>query len=134
MKKLLYLLAMVVAFNSCTDDFEEVNTNPYQISTESLKQDFNHVGAFYPSMLSQIFGNQVDHNLTNVSYAQHLAQPTPFTGNVNNTTYYIRWNGYWAREYNNIMAPAKQVIELAEADGYFMFAEWANLIKILSIS
>ncbi|RYC53113.1 SusD/RagB family nutrient-binding outer membrane lipoprotein [Flagellimonas olearia] len=134
MKKFLYLLTLVAAVSSCTDNFEDLNTNPYQISNESLQQDFNHVGAYYPSMLAQIFGNQVDHNLTNASYAQHLAQPTVFVQNVNNTTYYITWNGYWNRQYNNIMAPAKQVIDIAEADGYTMFAEWANLIRIISMS
>lgn len=134
MKKLIYLIVLVFAFSACTDNFEETNTNPYQISGESLKQDFNHVGAFYSSMLSQIFGNQVDHNLANVTFSQHLATPTPFTGGINNTTYYIRWNGYWAREYNNVMAPANQVIDIAEADGYTVFVEWANLIKIISMS
>lgn len=124
----------MVILGACTNDFEETNINPYQISGESLKQDFNHVGAFYPSMLNQIFGNQIDHNLTNVTFSQHLATPTPFTGGVNNTTYYIRWNEYWGREYNNVMAPAKQVIGIAEADGYDVFVEWANLIRIISMS
>ncbi|PKA99993.1 SusD/RagB-like outer membrane lipoprotein [Flavobacteriaceae bacterium MAR_2009_75] len=134
MKKYIYLSLLLIAVSACTDDFEETNTNPYEISTESLKQDFNHVGAFYPSMLSSLFGIQIDHNLAVTSFAQHLAQPTPFVGNVNNTTYYIRWNRLWDLQYQNIMAPAKQVIELAEADGYNIFAEWANLIKVISIS
>ncbi len=134
MKKYIYLAASVLLFGGCTENFEEINTNPYQISTESLKQDFNHVGSFFPAMLGQIFGNQVDHNLTNVTYSQHLATPTPFVGGVNNTTYYIRWNGYWGREYNSVMAPAKQVIEIAEKDGYKKFVEWANLIRIISMS
>ncbi|NJB70356.1 hypothetical protein GGR42_000818 [Saonia flava] len=134
MKKLIYLITVILALGACTDKFEETNTNPYEITGESLQQDFNHVGSFYPSMLGQLFGNQIDHNLINDTYAQHLATPTPFVGGVNNTTYYIRWNSYWAREYDNIMAPAKQVIEVAEADGYTMFVEWANLIKILSMS
>lgn len=134
MKSKICLLCATLAFVACTDNFEELNTNPYQISTESLKQDFNHVGSFYPAMLGQIFGNQVDHNLTNVTFSQHLATPTPFTGGVNNTTYYVRWNTYWGREYNNVMAPAKQVIELAQQDGYDMFVEWAKLIQIISMS
>lgn len=134
MKKYLYISLLLIAVSACTDDFEETNTNPYEISTESLKQDFNHVGAFYPSMLSSLFGIQIDHNLAVTSYAQHLAQPTPFVSNVNNTTYYITWNRLWDLQYDNIMAPAKQVIELAEADGYNIFVEWANLIRVLSIS
>ncbi|GGW31852.1 SusD/RagB family nutrient-binding outer membrane lipoprotein [Arenibacter certesii] len=134
MKKLIYLITMVFAISACTTDFEETNTNPYQLSGKSLQEDFNHVGAFYPSMLSQIFGNQIDHNLTNVTFSQHLATPTPFVGGVNNTTFYIRWNGYWAREYDNVMAPAEQVIEIAQEGGYTVFVEWANLIKIISMS
>lgn len=136
MKKYLYILLALLPmlFGACTDDFVEANTDPYDITDESLKQDFNNLGSFYSGMLYQIFGNQVDHNLTNVSYAQHLAQPTVFVGNVNNTTYYITWNGYWRREYNDVMAKAKQVIELAEAEGNTMFVEWANLIRVLSMS
>jgi hypothetical protein len=134
MKNLIYLIAIVFALNACTDDFEETNTNPYEITTESLKQDFNHVGSFFPTMFSQIFGNQIDHNLTNVTFAEHLATPTPFVGGINNTTYYIRWNGYWAREYDNVVANANQAIAIAEEDGYTVFIEWANLIKIISLS
>ena len=136
MKKLLIILMTVSAltFSACTENFLETNTNPYQISDQSLQQDFNHVGAFYPSMLNQIFGNQVDHNLTNESFVRHLGTPTPFVGGVNNTTYYIRWNGYWNRIYNNVFAPARQVIKIAEADGYDVFVAWAKLIRILGAS
>src|SRR5690606_7114806 len=134
MKKFIYLFSLVLVLGSCTDDFVETNTNPYQISDISLEQDFNNLGAFYPAMLSQIFGNQVDHNLTNVSFTQHLATSTPFVGGVNNTTYYITWNSYWGREYGSVMAPAKQVIELAEEGGYDVFVAWAKLIKIISMS
>ncbi len=134
MKKFIYLICAILGLSACTDDFIETNTNPYQITDTSLEQDFNNVGSFYPSMFGQIFGNQVDHNLTNVTFAQHLATPTPFTGGINNTTYYIRWNGYWAREYNNVMAPANQVIGIAESSDQPVFVEWAKLIKILSMS
>lgn len=134
MKKLIYLLTIVLALNACTDNFEEANTHPYRISGESLQQDFNHVGSFYSTMLGQLIGNQVNHNLSNESWTRQLATPTPFVGGVNNTTNYIRWNGYWGREYGNVMSAASQVIEIAEADGYTVFVEWANLIKILSMS
>src|SRR5690554_2164740 len=108
MKKLIYLSVLVFTLSACTKDFEKTNTNPYEITDESLKQDFNQVGSFYSTMLSEIFGNQVDHNLANVSFSQHLATPTPFVGGINNTTYYITWNGYWGREYGNVMARASQ--------------------------
>jgi len=134
MKKLYFtLLVGFLVLNSCTEDFAELNTNPYQITNESLKQNFNHIGAYFPSMLDPIIGHQVEHNLINDSYVRHFATPTPFVGGVNNTTYYIRWNDfYWRNVYSKIMAPARQVIEIAQADGYDMFVQWATLIKIIA--
>jgi hypothetical protein len=83
--KLTYLLlAVLVSLSSCTDDFEQLNTNPYQITDESLKQNFNHIGAFFPSLLKPIIGHQTHHNLINDSYVRHFATPTPFVGGVNN--------------------------------------------------
>lgn len=121
-------------FSACTDNFEETNTNPYQISDEQLKADFNHVGAFYPTMLDNIFADQTQHNLVHESFVRHLATPTPFVGGVNNTTYYLRWNDYWNFIYNNIMGPSRQVKVIAEADQSFEFVEWANFIEVMGTS
>lgn len=136
MKKIIFIFTMIFTFvfSSCTENFEETNENPYQISDEALQQDFNHVGAFYPSMLNAIFGNQIMHNLSNETWVRHLGTPTPFVGGVNNTTYYMRWNSYWGRIYGSLMAPARQVIQIAEADGYDVFVSWAKLIRILGAS
>lgn len=136
MKKIIFIITTVFALfiSACTENFEELNEHPYQISDESLQQDFNNVGAFFQPMFSNIFGNQVDHNLTNESFTRHLATPTPFVAGINNTTYYIRWNGYWNRVYGNIFAPARQVIQIAEAGGYDVFASWAKLVRIIGAS
>lgn len=137
MKKLIYILIVAVLFiniSACTNDFVELNTDPYNITDESLKQDFNNVGAFYPPMLKNLFGHQIEHNLSHDSWVRHLATPTPFVGGVNNTTYYIRWNTYWNRIYGQIMAPSSQVIKVAQAEGYPVFVEWARLIRILGMS
>lgn len=136
MKKIIFIFTTIFmfVFSACTDNFLETNTHPYQVSDASLQQDFNNLGAFYPSMLGQIFGNQVDHNLTNVAYVRHLGTPTPFRSNINNTTYFIRWSGYWNRQYNNVFAPAREVIAIAEADGEDVFIAWAKLIRVLSAS
>lgn len=134
MKKIIFILIVAFFANACTDQFEEANTNPYEISGESLKQDFNHVGAYYSSMLGNIFGHQIEENLVAESFCDYMATPTPFVSGVNNTTYYIRWNTYWDRIYGSIMAPSKQVIEIAEADGYTVFSSWAKLIQVLGLS
>ena len=135
MKKIKYILIVALLFSAaCTDGFEDLNQNPNQITDESLKQDFQIVGSKYAPMFQNLFGNQVDHNLSNESWAQHLAQPTVFLGNVNNTTYDITWNGYWNRVYNNIMSPSGLVMLLAEEAELPLFVEWAKLIRILGIS
>ena len=136
MKKYIFIFTTILTFvfSACTDKFEETNTHPYQISDAQLTPDFNHVGAFYPTMLNNIFGDQIEHNLAHESFVRHLATPTPFVGNVNNTHYYIRWNTHWNRIYNNIMGPARQVKQIAEADGETMFVEWANFIQVIGTS
>ena len=136
MKKIIYISIAVLLFNTsaCTDNFEKLNKSPYQVTDESLKQDFNNVGAFYPPMLKNLFGHQTEHNLSHDSWVRHLATPTPFVGGINNTTYYIRWNPYWNRIYNQIMSPSSQVMKIAEAEGYPVFVEWAKLIRILGMS
>jgi len=134
MKKIIFLLMAAFFMNACTDKFEEANINPYEISGESLKQDFNHVGAYYSSMLGNIFGHQIEENLVAESFADYMATPTPFAGGVNNTTYYIRWNTHWDRIYGSLMAPANQVIKIADEGGYTVFSSWAKLIQIMGMS
>lgn len=131
---ILKYLVVLSLFVGCTEDFAELNTNPYQISDESLRQDNNHVGAFFPTILNNIFGDQIEHNLANESFTRHLGTPTPFVGGVNNTTYYIRWNTHWNRVYGSVMAPARQVLEIAEAENNEVFVAWVKLLRVLSTS
>ena len=135
MKKITYIFIIALFFSvgACTDDFVELNESPYQVTDESLQQDFNNVGAFYPPMLQNLFGHQIEHNLSHDSWVRHLATPTPFVGGINNTTYYIRWNTYWNRIYGQIMSPATLVKKVALAEDYPVFVEWAKLIQILGM-
>lgn len=134
MKKLIAILLLAGVFASCTKNFEDFNQNPYQISDELLKQDFNLVGSPFSGYLFNLFGHQIEEDLCHDAWMGHLHTPTPFTSNVNNTTYYIRWNTYWNRVYGSVMSPSKQTIQLAENNGLPMFATWAKLIRILSVS
>ncbi len=134
MKKLFIALLFLGALASCTKNFETTNQNPYQISDEMLKQDFNLVGSPFSGLLFNLNGPQVEEDLCQDSWMGYLNTPTPFVGNVNNTTYYIRWNGYWGRVYGSVMSPSKQVIQLAKDNGLPLFATWAKLIRILSVS
>lgn len=129
----IVLLALLLIYG-CTGEFKDANTNPYEISSKSLEQDFNNVGAYYPTLLGNIFGHQIEENLVAESFCDYMATPTPFVGGINNTTYYIRWNIYWDRIYGLLMAPASQVIKIADAEGYPVFSAWAKLIQIMGMS
>jgi hypothetical protein len=138
MKKIIFIITVAVFalfLSACTENFEEINTNPYQISGESLEQDFNHVGSYFITLWSghwftAIIGHQTMHNLCNTSWVRQLGCPTPFVGGVNNTTYYMRWAPYWGRIYGSVMAPAAQVKKVAEEGGYDVFSQWATLVMI----
>ncbi len=137
MKKIFIALLFLGTLASCTQDFESANQNPYQISDELLQQDFNLVGSPFSGMLYELFGNQdsqIEEDLNWDSWMGYMNCPTPFKSNVNNTTYYIQWNTFWGREYGNVMSPSKQVIQLAKTNNVPLFATWAKLIRILSIS
>lgn len=137
MKKIIFVISVVFALflSACTENFEEINTDPYEISGESLEQDFNHVGAYFKTLWSghwftAIIGHQTMHNLQNESWSRQLGCPTPFVGGINNTTYYMRWAPYWNRIYGSVMAPARQVMLVAEEGGYDVFAQWAKLVMV----
>jgi hypothetical protein len=134
MKKLFIAILFLTTLAACTKNFEAENQNPYQISDELLKQDFNLVGSPFSGMMYNLFGGQIEEDLCQDSWMGHLNTPTDFVGNVNNTTYYIRWNSAWGRAYNSVMSPSRQVIRLASENDLPLFATWAKLIRILSIS
>jgi Susd and RagB outer membrane lipoprotein len=134
MKKLFIAILFLVALTACTKNFQTENQNPYQISDEMLKQDFNLVGSPFSQLLFNLNGHQIEEDLCQDSWMGYLNTPTPFVGGVNNTTYYVRWNEYWNRVYNSVMSPSKQVIKLAKDNNLPLFATWAKLVKILSVS
>ncbi|MBS1750950.1 MAG: SusD/RagB family nutrient-binding outer membrane lipoprotein [Bacteroidetes bacterium] len=134
MKYLVIGIACLITFGSCTKNFESINQNPNQISDELLEQDFNLVGSPFSGMIFNLNGHQVEEDLCYDNWMGFMGTPTDFVGNVNNTTYYIRWNSYWNRIYGSIMSPAKQVIRLAGEKNLPIFATWAKLVRIIGVS
>ena len=134
MKQILIGLFVLTIFGSCTKKFESTNQDPNQINDELQKQDFNLVGGPIGGMVFNINGHQIEEDLLQDSWMGFMNTGTPFVGNVNNTTYYIRWNAYWDRIYGSVMSPAKQVIQLAQDNNLPLFATWAKFIKILGMS
>ena len=134
MKKIFIAFLFMCSLAACTSNFVNENQNPYQITDQMLTQDFNLLGSPFSGLLFNLFGHQIEEDLVHDSFMGYMNTPTPFVGNVNNTTYYIRWNVYWDRVYGSVMSPSKQVIDLAKKNNLPLFASWAKFIRLLSIS
>lgn len=134
MRQIIIALFILVTFGSCTKDFEDTNVNPAQISDLMLLEDNNLVGAPISNLIFNLNGHQIEEDLCYDSWMGFMGTPTDFVGNVNNTTYYIRWNSYWGRIYGSVMSPGKLVIERAQQYKLPMFGAWAKLVRIIGIS
>lgn len=135
---LTYMVIAVMLITGCTDKFEEFNTDPYGISRDQLKEDFNHVGLPFKQMQLSLYVNdpawntQLQQNLIADVYSGYMTPPTPFAGNVNNVTYSLvaGWNGFpWSDGYDFVMKPAAQIKELAEGE-YNDFYAWSLILKV----
>lgn len=140
MKKinLLVFILVILLGNSCTKDFEDLNTDPYGITDKSLQQDFNIVGALYKPMLMNIYTYdpvwvfQLQQNLLGDVYSGYMMPPTPFRGNSNNMTYDLvdGWNGFpWSVAYTNIMNNALTIKTRSE-ENLPNFYAWSLIIKV----
>ncbi|MFC2109139.1 RagB/SusD family nutrient uptake outer membrane protein [Bacteroidota bacterium] len=148
MKKLIkytIVSALAITMGSCTDDFENINTNPTGISAESLTQMNNHIGGSFTPMFLNVFNVtpawnfQLQQNLIGDVYSGYMTPPTPFAGNVNNMTYSLvnGWNGFpWSDAYGSVMPfvlDVKNAVELSgEASGE-KFVHLANIIRVMAM-
>ncbi|MGJ5641708.1 RagB/SusD family nutrient uptake outer membrane protein [Formosa sp. S-31] len=147
-----YTLASVVAIGltNCTGDFEDINTNPYGISQESLTQQNNHIGSRFSPLFSNVirvepaWNYQLQQNLNADVFSGYMTAPTPFAGNINNQTYALvnGWNGFiWSDAYdsndgNGVMPYAreiKQQVELSGDENGMKFVYLANIIKVMAM-
>ncbi len=134
MRQIIIAFFILVTFGSCTKDFVDTNVNPAEISDAMLVEDGNLFGGPIAGLIFNLNGHQIEEDLCYDSWMGVMGTPTDFVGNVNNTTYYIRWNSYWGRIYGSVMSPGKLVIEKAQQYNKPMFADWAKLIRIIGIS
>ena len=145
MNKLLkYILATILAvsFINCTDNFEDINTDPNGISNQSLTQMNNHIGGSFTPMFLNVFNvtpawnYQLQQGLLGDVYSGYMTPPTPFAGNVNNMTYALvdGWNGFpWSDAYGSVMPfvlDIKNAVELGNDPSGDKFVYLANIIRV----
>ena len=130
-KKTLPLCAMAVAlgFTACTGDFENINTDPNGIPTENvpLESRFSQpITSVYLNYQNRNWEYQLQQNLNADLYSGYLANPTPFGGNNNNSTYAMNegWNetSFKAGELY-VMKPISLILQSTEEPDYIAIAK-----------
>lgn len=129
---------LMFTMQSCTDKFEEINTDPYGISDQQLQTDYRLVGEPFKQVLQNIYAytpawvTQLQQNLIGDVYSGYMMPPTPFRGNSNNMNYDLvdGWNGFtWSWAYDNVMAPLLRV-ELKAGNNFPEFKAWAKICRV----
>ncbi len=124
---------------SCTDRFEEINSNPNGVADDILVQDFNNIKAPFSVMFNNVImfspDYQVQQGLQGDVWSGYMATPTGFRGGSNNTTYDLvdGWNGVaWGTAYGNVMAKALKVEQKAKGK-YDEFYALSLIIKVVAM-
>jgi len=134
---LLAFLALSLVFQSCTKNFDDLNTDPYGVSKEQMEADFKIVGEPFKQALQNIYSYdpvwvfQLQQNLIGDVYGGYMMPPTPFRGNINNMTYFLvdGWNQFpWSVAYSKVMAPMASVERNGE--NFPDFTAWAKIVKV----
>ena len=137
--------ALITSLFSCTDNFENINTDPHSVSEKSLEQMNNHIGGEFQPMFLNVFNAtpawnyQLQQGLIGDVYSGYMTPPTPFRGNINNMTYALvnGWNGFpWSDAYGNVMPQVnniKKAVQRAEDPSGEKFVHLANIIKVAAM-
>lgn len=143
-------LAASMLMISCTKDFERLNTNPYGVSEDDLKRDFQYIGEPFKQIQMSIFAVnpswvfQVQQNLMGDLYSGYMAVPNPF-GNFgnNNTTYNLQdgWNqvlwgcayGSYAPSLDNSVMPVCRYVGNLTKEEYPNFYAWSQILKVFTM-
>lgn len=125
----LFSAALLAAGTSCTDNFEEINTNPTGLSDNqvALGDLFNEaqLSVFY----NQSNGNweyQLIQNLNADLFSGYMAAPSAFNGGIYNDNYFMMngWNNY-TLDYMllHVVKPTATILKIQDlSDDYFAIA------------
>ena len=110
-KSLLVLSGVLLAFGSCTKDFESYNTNPTALNDD---QTLSILPTAFGPVEQAIYSNyQTAQNLSADAYSGYMMSPTPFSANYNlNYAMTDNWNVNGFKDpYTLVMAPIKKIAE-----------------------
>ena len=137
-KKSLICLGLLTLVG-CTDNFDEINSNPDAFTQEELTQDFNHIKGPFTTMFDNVMVNvpgwkyQVAIDLSGNTWGGYSTAPG-FDG-ANNLSYALsdNWNKWgWEAIYAQVMANYLTV-ERASKGKYDEFYALATIVKVQTL-
>ncbi len=148
-----FILAGMLSMTACTDQFENYNTNPIGITDEELKQDFNHIGAYFPAIEEMIYCNynwgwgvnwpfQVMQNLNADIFSGYMTTYSIFGEDksfIDNRNYALKagWNdANWDYTYDYLMPNTLTIKSKCNEDynAYGHFDAVNKILKVLAMS
>ena len=140
MKKIISIITLALLIVACTDRFEKVNRNPFELTDESIKQNFNY-GAIFTSLYRSLIPSGANYQYSidwqADNFVSHTGTPLDEYGGRDMMSYYFvdRWNSYmWDQFYNNQMSPARLNIQRAEELKLPLFKAMAELIQVMAMA
>lgn len=136
MKKVVLgvLLTSLLGFSACTADFERINTNPDGLPPANIPVESRFsqpMQSIYLNYQNKDFEFQLAQNLNADLYSGYLANPTPFGGNSNNSTYVMNegWNN-WPFKVGElyVMKPVSDILKST------LLPDYRALAKIIRVA
>jgi len=141
-KLLMFGTVLALSVGSCTNNFEDVNTNETGFSNTQLEQDFNQVKAPIKAMergmyvlVADDWVGDIQFNLNADIFSGYMSTPHNFEGNLNNSTYVLLdgWNyAEWDQKYNVEMVNAYKLQQLTK-DKFPQFYAWSLILKVYAM-
>ena len=122
-------LAFTIGFIGCTDSFESTNTNPNGLSSEQvqLATRFSQpISSVYLNYQNRHYEFQLAQSLNADLYSGYMANPTPFGGNNNNSTYAMDdgWNNQaFNAGFQYVMKPISEILKSTEELDFIAIAK-----------
>jgi starvation-inducible outer membrane lipoprotein len=144
MKNKIVMLSTVLAVSlgSCTDNFEDINTNDTNFSNTSITQDFNQVKGPIKAMergmyilVEDDWQGDIQFNLNADIFSGYMGTPHDFAGNSNNSTYALvdGWNNAeWIQKYQKEMYNAYTLEKLTK-EKFSQYYAWSLVLKVYAM-
>lgn len=138
------LICLSLMMASCTDKFEDFNTDPNRATEEDLEKDLLALGGMFPTMMvdiiptSDVGANEYQRaqNLTGDIFSGYMAAIGQWNGSSNNSTYnlyYGEWNDVAFEVAYRIMGAWAQIKEKSEEYNIPSAFALAEILKVMNL-